>query len=129
MAWQPVAGPLGSSSGTTYIESAEGRNKRDPSNALRDRDFCGLSLDLGVIGGPVSHKKLMDETYEGSYRGGRNKALVRVAIKDNRIESILRPLTNKPFYFRLKLNKLTKILSLLKYKIILRYLWNQQTTD
>ena len=39
-----------------------------------------------IIGGPVSHKKLMDGTYEGSYRGGPNKVLVRVTIKDNRID-------------------------------------------
>ena len=31
-------------------QSSEGRSKGDPSNALRDRDFCSLSLDLGVIG-------------------------------------------------------------------------------
>jgi AGZA family xanthine/uracil permease-like MFS transporter len=44
-----LTGPLGSSSGTTYIESAEERSKGDSSNALRDCGFCGLSLDLGVI--------------------------------------------------------------------------------
>ena len=36
----------------------------------------------------MSQKKLMDGTYEGSYRGGPNKALVRVTIKDNRIAHI-----------------------------------------
>lgn len=41
-----------------------------------------------IIGGPVSHKKLMDGTYEGSYKGGPNKALVKVTIKDNRIVHI-----------------------------------------
>lgn len=41
-----------------------------------------------IIGGPVSHKKLMDGTYEGGYRGGPNKVLVKVTIKDNRIDHI-----------------------------------------
>lgn len=36
----------------------------------------------------MSHKKLMDGTYEGSYKGGPNKALVKVTIKDNRIVHI-----------------------------------------
>ncbi len=41
-----------------------------------------------VIGAPVDHTKLADGIYEGSYRGGPNKALVRVAIKDNEIVNI-----------------------------------------
>jgi len=41
-----------------------------------------------VIGAPVDHKKLVDGIYEGSYRGGPNKALVKVAIKDNKITNI-----------------------------------------
>lgn len=38
-----------------------------------------------IIGGPVDQAKLVDGFYEGSYRGGPNKAWVRVEIKDNRI--------------------------------------------
>ena len=38
-----------------------------------------------IIGGPVDQAKLVDGFYEGSYRGGPNKASVRVEIKDNRI--------------------------------------------
>jgi fumarate reductase flavoprotein subunit len=38
-----------------------------------------------IIGGTVDQAKLVDGFYEGSYRGGPNKASVRVEIKDNRI--------------------------------------------
>jgi uncharacterized protein with FMN-binding domain len=38
-----------------------------------------------IIGGPVDQAKLVDGFYEGSYRGGPNKASVRVEIEDNRI--------------------------------------------
>ena len=38
-----------------------------------------------IIGGSVDQAKLVDGFYEGSYRGGPNKASVRVEIKDNRI--------------------------------------------
>ncbi len=38
-----------------------------------------------IIGGPVDQAKLVDGSYEGSYRGGPNKASVRVTIEDNRI--------------------------------------------
>jgi len=41
-----------------------------------------------VIGGRVDHTKLKDGTYEGSYRGGPNKASVQVTIKDNGIVNI-----------------------------------------
>ena len=41
-----------------------------------------------VIGGPVDPAKLADGTYEGSYRGGPNKAIVEVTIKDNFIVNI-----------------------------------------
>ena len=41
-----------------------------------------------VIGEPVDHIKLVDGIYEGSYRGGPNKALVKVTIKDNKIFNI-----------------------------------------
>jgi uncharacterized protein with FMN-binding domain len=41
-----------------------------------------------VIGGPVDPAKFADGTYEGSYRGGPNKAIVEVTIKDNAIVNI-----------------------------------------
>jgi len=41
-----------------------------------------------VIGAPVDHTKLADGIYEGSYRGGPNKAVVKVTIKDNKIANI-----------------------------------------
>jgi uncharacterized protein with FMN-binding domain len=41
-----------------------------------------------VTGGPVAHAKLKDGTYEGSYRGGPNKASVQVTVKDNSIVNI-----------------------------------------
>jgi uncharacterized protein with FMN-binding domain len=41
-----------------------------------------------VTGAPVDHAKLKDGTYEGSYRGGPNKASVQVTIKDNNIVNI-----------------------------------------
>ena len=41
-----------------------------------------------VIGAPVDNARLKDGTYEGSYRGGPNKASVQVIIKDNNIVNI-----------------------------------------
>jgi uncharacterized protein with FMN-binding domain len=41
-----------------------------------------------VIGAPVEHARLRDGKYEGSYRGGPNKAAVEVTIKDNNIVNI-----------------------------------------
>ena len=41
-----------------------------------------------VIGEPVDHARLKDGTYEGSYRGGPNKASVQVTIRDNNIVNI-----------------------------------------
>jgi uncharacterized protein with FMN-binding domain len=41
-----------------------------------------------VIGRPVDSAKLVDGTYNGSYRGGPNKAIVEVTIKDNSIVNI-----------------------------------------
>jgi len=38
-----------------------------------------------VIGAPVKQEKVNDGLYEGSYRGGPNKASVRVTIKDKKI--------------------------------------------
>ena len=44
--------------------------------------------ETSVIGGPVDHARLTDGVYEGSYKGGPNKATVKVTIKDKRIFSI-----------------------------------------
>jgi uncharacterized protein with FMN-binding domain len=41
-----------------------------------------------MIGAPVKHEKINDGVYEGSYRGGLNKALVRVTIKNKTIFNI-----------------------------------------
>jgi uncharacterized protein with FMN-binding domain len=41
-----------------------------------------------VIGRPVDPAKLADGTYKGSYRGGPNKAMVEVTIRDNSIVNI-----------------------------------------
>ena len=41
-----------------------------------------------VTGERVDHTKLKDGTYEGSFRGGPNKASVLVTIKDNNIVHI-----------------------------------------
>ena len=41
-----------------------------------------------VIGAPVKHEKINDGVYEGSYRGGLNKASVRVTIKNKTIFNI-----------------------------------------
>lgn len=41
-----------------------------------------------VIGAPVKHEKLNDGVYEGSFRGGPNKASVSVTIKDKKIFNI-----------------------------------------
>ena len=41
-----------------------------------------------VTGAPVDHARLKDGTYEGSYRGGPNKASVQVTIKDSNIVNI-----------------------------------------
>ena len=41
-----------------------------------------------VIGAPVDHARLKDGTYEGSYRGGPNKASVQVTIRNSNIVKI-----------------------------------------
>ena len=41
-----------------------------------------------VAGGHVDHTRLQDGTYEGSYRGGPNRALVQVTIKNSNIVHI-----------------------------------------
>ncbi len=49
--------------------------------------FAGCAA-TPMIGGPLEQRKLKTGTYEGVYRGGPNKAVVRVTIKDNRIAHI-----------------------------------------
>ena len=41
-----------------------------------------------VIGAPIDHANLENGTYQGSFRGGPNKALVKVTIKDNHISNV-----------------------------------------
>jgi uncharacterized protein with FMN-binding domain len=41
-----------------------------------------------MLGAPVDSARLTDGTYEGSYRGGPNKAVVKVTIKDHAIADI-----------------------------------------
>ena len=49
--------------------------------------FAGCAA-TPMIGGPLEQRKLKTGTYEGIYRGGPNKAVVRVTIEDNRIVHI-----------------------------------------
>jgi len=46
--------------------------------------FAGCAA-TPMIGGPLEQRKLKAGTFEGVYRGGPNKAVVRVSIEDNRI--------------------------------------------
>ena len=41
-----------------------------------------------VIGAPIDHANLENGTYQGSSRGGPNKAVVKVTIKDNHISNV-----------------------------------------
>ena len=54
--------------------------------------FTGSMLsgcaETQIIGGRLDHAILKDGTYEGSYRGGPNKASVQVTIKDSNIVDI-----------------------------------------
>jgi len=54
--------------------------------------FSGISMfgcaHTPVIGAPIKHEKINNGVYKGSYRGGLNKASVRVTIKDNKIFNI-----------------------------------------
>ncbi len=45
-------------------------------------------VSTSVMGAPVNLKKINDGVYEGSYRGGPNKASVKVTIKDKKIFNI-----------------------------------------
>jgi len=44
--------------------------------------------DKLILGRPVEREKLVDGVYEGSYKAGPNKALVKVTIKDKRLVEI-----------------------------------------
>ena len=44
--------------------------------------------DKLILGRPVEREKLVDGVYEGSYKAGPNKALVKVTIKDKRLVKI-----------------------------------------
>jgi uncharacterized protein with FMN-binding domain len=51
----------------------------------------GVSFTGGdklILGRPVEREKLVDGVYEGSYKAGPNKALVKVTIKDKRLVKI-----------------------------------------
>ena len=61
--------------------------------------FCALGLfilspllfgcaETPITGSPLVHDRLRDGTYQGSYRGGPNKALVKVIVKDQKIVHI-----------------------------------------
>jgi len=41
-----------------------------------------------ITGSPLEHARLKDGTYQGSYRGGPNKARVTVIVKDRKIAQI-----------------------------------------
>ncbi|MEA2038991.1 MAG: FMN-binding protein [Thermodesulfobacteriota bacterium] len=41
-----------------------------------------------IMGAPLSHLKLMDGVYEGTYKSWPNSAVTKVTIKDNRIVNI-----------------------------------------
>ena len=41
-----------------------------------------------VIGGAVDQERLVDGLYEGTYKGGPNKATVKVTIKDSKIAEV-----------------------------------------
>jgi uncharacterized protein with FMN-binding domain len=43
---------------------------------------------MPLLTGPVNNEKLTDGVYEGSYKAGPNKALVRVTIKDGKLVEI-----------------------------------------
>jgi len=71
--------------------------RHDPrGNRLIGRGIASILLAIffagcaatPMIGGPLEQRKLKAGTYEGVYRGGPNKAVVRVTIKDNRIVHI-----------------------------------------
>ena len=44
--------------------------------------------DKLILGRPVEREKLVDGVYEGSYKAGPNKAVVKVTIKDKRLVTI-----------------------------------------
>ena len=61
--------------------------------------FAGTRFLMGIIfllscaqtpkiGGPIDHPRLKDGIYDGSHRGGPNKAVVRVEIRDSSVVRI-----------------------------------------
>jgi uncharacterized protein with FMN-binding domain len=53
--------------------------------------LCGLfpgCAETPIIGAPLAPVGLRDGTYQGSYRGGPNKALVTLTVKDRKIAHI-----------------------------------------
>ena len=50
--------------------------------------FLPGCAQTSVNGAPIDHGRLEDGTYEGSYRGGPNKASVRVTIENGKIVNI-----------------------------------------
>lgn len=50
--------------------------------------FANGCTPAPVVGGPVDSARLQDGIYEGSYRGGPNKAVVKVTIKNQAIAHI-----------------------------------------
>jgi len=50
--------------------------------------FLWGCAETRLIGAPIEHANLQNGTYEGSFQGGPNKALVKVTIRENRISDI-----------------------------------------
>jgi uncharacterized protein with FMN-binding domain len=50
--------------------------------------FLPGCAETPVNGAPIEHARLEDGAYEGSYRGGPNKASVRVTIENGKIVNI-----------------------------------------
>ena len=51
----------------------------------RASEWCAETPITGI---PLMHAQLIDGTYQGSYRGGPNKAIVRVTVKNGKIAHI-----------------------------------------
>ena len=72
---------------------AQGKSKSVGSVLLA---LCGLlaaallagCAETPINGAPVDHARLRDGVYEGSFRGGPNKALVQVTIRDSKVSEI-----------------------------------------
>lgn len=68
------------------------RHSIDPIYLLIGVLFAGAILvgcaETPINGAPVDHARIRDGVYEGSFRGGPNKAAVQVTIRDNNIYEI-----------------------------------------